>query len=76
MCGECMLIYIDHVFSRGELESFYTSEAYLREEIKRLNRYLNQRVGDFERRYELLTNYVQEGKILDVGCGGELPQIS
>lgn len=69
-CNRCGLIYIDHVFTRGELESFYTAEAYPREEVKRSNSYLDQKVGYFEQWHELLTNYVRKGKILDVGCGG------
>lgn len=66
-CKKCGLVYIDHEFTKEELESFYTSENYP---------YLEKGIHIMERRsfihakreLNMIRKYVRKGKLLDVGC--------
>jgi 2-polyprenyl-3-methyl-5-hydroxy-6-metoxy-1,4-benzoquinol methylase len=66
-CKKCGLVYINHKFTREELESFYTSEnyPYLEEGIHVMERRSFMRA---KRELNVIRKYVKKGKLLDVGC--------
>lgn len=66
-CKKCGLVYINHKFTREELESFYTLEnySYIEGDIRAMEQ---RSFLQAKRELNVIRKYVKKGKLLDVGC--------
>jgi 2-polyprenyl-3-methyl-5-hydroxy-6-metoxy-1,4-benzoquinol methylase len=65
-CGNCRLVYVNPRLMEKELSELYNENL-----ISPLHYYLENKADDektFEKRLDIIENYVQKGRMLDVGC--------